>query len=93
MEEKPAPIRRPWSQITIRELVMLTLVVAMAMGWWLDRRQLMEANYAARYSVWNWESKAGILAETLRRNGWQVELEPISTVPPPGDVNAARVIP
>jgi len=27
-------------RFTIRELVLLTLVVAMGVGWWIDRRQL-----------------------------------------------------
>jgi len=30
-------------RFTIRELVLLTLVVAMGVGWWVDRRALREA--------------------------------------------------
>jgi len=29
-------------RFTIRELVLLTLVVAMGVGWWMDRRALTE---------------------------------------------------
>ena len=29
-------------RFTIRELVLLTLVVAMGVGWWLDRRALTD---------------------------------------------------
>jgi hypothetical protein len=30
-------------RFTIRELVLLTLVVSMGVGWWVDRRKLIEA--------------------------------------------------
>jgi hypothetical protein len=31
-------------RFTIRELVLLTLVVAMGVGWWVDRSRLTELN-------------------------------------------------
>jgi len=33
-------------RFTIRELVLLTLVVAMGVGWWLDHRRLIQAQRA-----------------------------------------------
>jgi hypothetical protein len=35
-------------RFTIRELVLLTLVVAMGVGWWLDRLRLSRAENAAQ---------------------------------------------
>jgi hypothetical protein len=35
-------------RFTIRELVLLTLVVAMGVGWWLDRSRMAEALQNAR---------------------------------------------
>jgi hypothetical protein len=34
----------PMFRFTIRELVLLTLVVAMGVGWWVDRSRLATAN-------------------------------------------------
>jgi len=46
-------------RFTIRELVLLTLVVATGVGWWIERRQLIAANrhlancedYRSRYEA------------------------------------------
>jgi hypothetical protein len=35
-------------RFTIRELVLLTLVVAMGVAWWLDRSQLSQQNRSLR---------------------------------------------
>ncbi len=35
-------------RFTIRELVLLTLVVAMGVGWWIDRSRLSVQNSALR---------------------------------------------
>jgi hypothetical protein len=35
-------------RFTIRELVLLTLVVAMGVGWWIDRSRLREQNRTLR---------------------------------------------
>jgi len=35
-------------RFTIRELVLLTLVVAMGVAWWLDRAQLLGQNRSLR---------------------------------------------
>ena len=51
---EPAPTRHlPESELsmvrfTIRDLVLLTLVVALAVGWWIDRSHLSEQNNALR---------------------------------------------
>ena len=35
-------------RFTIRELLLLTLVVALGVGWWIDRGRLAEANRRLR---------------------------------------------
>jgi uncharacterized protein (DUF3820 family) len=50
-------------RFTIRELVLLTLVVAMGVGWWLDRSAL---------NAWHVGRLAQILTE-LHSHGFRVE--------------------
>jgi|GEM_PF-5292348 len=38
--DRMKPQEEPMFRFTIRELVLLTLVVAMGVAWWIDRRQL-----------------------------------------------------
>ena len=37
------PIRR-WFRFSIRDLLLLTVIVALAVGWWLDHRKLTKDN-------------------------------------------------
>ena len=55
-------------RFTIRELVLLTVVVAMGAGWWIDRRDLM---WAARI----WRHRARDAAIVMTDTGWTVEWE------------------
>ena len=56
-------------RFTIRELVLLTLVVAMGVGWWVREQQMRaEIHRASR-----WRMAAGVLEDTLREDGWTVE--------------------
>jgi hypothetical protein len=69
---------------TIRDLLWLTLVVAMGVGWWLREQQLRstllmevdrlgdEANTAKERAVL-WRAGAGALEHHLRRKGCNVE--------------------
>jgi hypothetical protein len=47
-------------RFTIRELVLLTLVVAMGVAWWMDHRRL-----SVSYANWN-EQITGAVKDTLR---------------------------
>src|SRR5689334_6254388 len=40
LKDTPPPRKRLSPRFTIRDLLSLTLVVALATGWWVDRRQL-----------------------------------------------------
>jgi hypothetical protein len=35
-------------RFTIRELVLVTVIVALAVGWWIDRAQLSQLNHSLR---------------------------------------------
>lgn len=48
-------------RFSIRELMLVTLVVAMGAGWWLDRR-----------SNAHWRSRAGALEFFVREKGYRV---------------------
>jgi len=55
-------------RFTLRDLFWFTLVVAMGVGWWVDRGRLTEAERRAEL----WELKANRLAEMVRTDGWMV---------------------
>jgi hypothetical protein len=60
-------------RFTIRELALLTLVVGLGVGWWIDRSRL--AKTAAK-----WEAKAVFVANAMLGTEYEVgkpwELEP-----------------
>jgi len=53
-------------RFTIRELVLLTLVVAMGFAWWIDRRSIN-----ANASIWH--RRANAAADVLTQRGWIVK--------------------
>jgi hypothetical protein len=52
-------------RFSIRELMLVTLVVALGVGWWLDRR-----NDAGNNALWR--ARAGTLEELLKGKGYRV---------------------
>ncbi|HZL90441.1 MAG TPA: hypothetical protein VFB96_18895 [Pirellulaceae bacterium] len=52
-------------KFTIRELLLLTVIVAMGVAWWVDRSRL--AGMAIL-----WQSRATKLTETYFEDGWKV---------------------
>ena len=68
-------------RFTIRELVLITIIVALALGWGLSWRQLhrelREARniaMAERAGRGAWEDQAMNLADKMREAGWKVEV-------------------
>ena len=55
-------------RFTIRDVLWLTVVVAMGLGWFLRDRQLLADNERAR----KWRMAAGALEKTLSEDGWTV---------------------
>ena len=49
-------------RFTIRELVLLTLVVAMGVGWWIDRNRLQA----------RWSNRIDVLRVEIRDRGWEL---------------------
>jgi hypothetical protein len=62
-------------RFTIRELVLLTVVVAMASGWALQYRQLRSEQARAKA----WRQRAGALEHFLKTDGWRVTWEEAGT--------------
>ncbi|MEX0714180.1 MAG: hypothetical protein WD278_17735 [Pirellulales bacterium] len=65
----------------IRDLLWLTLIVALALGWWVDHRQLASDLQAARQELaqsrWKadlWETMAIAFAKQMRAAGWYVRV-------------------
>jgi hypothetical protein len=54
-------------RFTIRELVLLTLTVAMGVGWWMDRQRRTPSEA--------WEYRANALADFFRDDGWEVSFQ------------------
>jgi hypothetical protein len=56
-------------RFTIRELLLLTVIVAMGVGWWIDRSNLaVQAKQAE-----TWRHCTGALEYALRYNDWSVK--------------------
>ena len=51
-------------RFTIRDVLWLTVVVAMGVAWWIDRQRPGRPN--------QWQSRAEALAEICRGYGWTV---------------------
>lgn len=66
-------------RFTIREVLLLTVIVALGFGWWADRRELVDAhrNTARQLAAeQEWEHRAEVFADALREAGYTVELTP-----------------
>jgi hypothetical protein len=52
-------------RFTIRELVLLTVIVAVGAGWWVERRRLSREVFGLKYELLLRETKADELAARL----------------------------
>ena len=59
-------------RFTIRELILLTVIVAMGAAWWVDRRQIAELRMRNEELRWNLDTTA----EILNSHGFKIELAP-----------------
>jgi len=82
---------RRFFRFSVRDLLWLTLVVAVGLGWFVRERQLRtdanqaraEANLARRHVNW-WRSATQVLCATLSEANWEVQLrsEAVTTISP-----------
>ena len=63
-------------RFTIRELVLLTLVVAMGVGWWVDRARRRGAYREMQYAAADWEFRASVLRVLAQDCGYEVRMKP-----------------
>lgn len=66
----------PLFRFTIRELLMLTAIVGLALGWGLRDRQLTRERDRALGAARWWSDVAEILETTGLRDGWEVTIDP-----------------
>jgi hypothetical protein len=75
-------------RFTIRELVLLTIIVAMAVGWWVDREQL---------DAWHRRLYGSLVSEVNREGFWIVSEDGHDTVyltePPLGSTIDGKPMP
>jgi hypothetical protein len=62
-------------KFTIRDLLWLTVVVALSVGWWLDRSALIRHYENTFENNITWMTKARFLEDALRHEGWKIDLE------------------
>ena len=67
---------RSMLRFTIRDVLWLTLVVGLAIGWWVDRGR-------QRRTAQTWKNVAGDLAEHLMGKGWTKLLSGFGPLPRP----------
>jgi hypothetical protein len=60
-------------RFSIRELLLVTVIVAMGLGWWLRERELHAQVEQARDQARKWRGGAGVLEHVLRGDGCMVE--------------------
>ena len=59
-------------KFTIRELLLLTLVAALALGWYLRERKLQAEVVKGQ----RWRDAVGLFEHAMRSDGWRPEWQP-----------------
>ncbi len=72
-------------KFTIRDIMLLTVIVALALGWWLDHREWVEAYSTKSHDSEIWEARAGEL-----QNRAEILSERLSGAPVPASAPAAN---
>ena len=62
-------------RFTIRELVLLTIIVAMGWGWWVDHRRLLAAAEATHLEAMIAKLKATLAESRLNNPKWNPRAE------------------
>ena len=71
-------------KFSIRDLLLVTVIVALAVGWWLHRdhyahllQQAREKAIIERRNTSVWEDRATTIREKLESRGWEFQWAPI----------------
>jgi hypothetical protein len=56
-------------RFTIREIFLLVVIVALALGWWLDHRRMAQGVANAL----SWKDATGAAESLLKLEGWTIE--------------------
>ena len=60
-------------QLSLRDLFWLVLVCALAVGWWVNRRQLLLENASQRDLVKTWYERTDNVFKFYRKSGQWIE--------------------
>src|SRR4051794_35778732 len=60
------------SRFSIRDLLWLTLAIALALGWWVRERDLEAKRVKAADRADRWRRAAGALEYVLKEDGWKM---------------------
>jgi hypothetical protein len=59
-------------KFSIRDLLLVTVIVALALGWWIDRSRLaIRANESEM-----WRHATGTMEFAIRKSGWHIRWKP-----------------
>ena len=61
-------------KFSIRDLLLVTMIVALAVGWWADHYRIAEENERLERAESQWHVVANSLADAMKENGWKVEI-------------------
>lgn len=61
-------------KFSIRDLFLVTVIVALALGWWVDRSRLSQENDRRQRAESQWHTSATSLADELKAYGLKVEI-------------------
>jgi hypothetical protein len=67
-------------KFSIRELLLVTVIVALALGWWVDRRLLKKQLVPIEF----WRGRANSFENAFTSEGWRISQEgPVLWLTPP----------
>ena len=69
-------------RFSIRELMLMTLVVALVIGWWLEHRKQQSMDDAREFAEWQRDSLTRLVEASGHKvtlyDGWKVDLDSAS---------------
>ena len=80
-------------KFTIRDLLLVTVIVALALGWWLDHREWVESYSTKSHESEIWEARSAELQNRADILAERLSTTPNSTTPTPATKSAPAVNP
>jgi hypothetical protein len=74
-------MRPTWLRLSLRELLLLMVIVALALGWWADRQYDSQLQTKYQMDAKLWEQRANMLKSTVERGALGGGKKEISWIP------------